>query len=88
MGLSLMMIERCLSSSQVNTADGVFSLNELGTISQKSSTLVVVNMSSLPNYIPDVVTAVQNANLNVNPQQDGAKIVLPLPKVTKVSRSK
>ena len=71
-------------SPQVNTVDGVFTLNELGTISQKSSSLIVVNMSSLPNYIPDVVNAVNNSNLNVNPQQDGSKIILPLPKVTKV----
>ena len=60
----------------MNTVDGVFTLNELGTISQKSSSLVVVNMSSLPNYIPDVVAAIHNSNLNVNPQQDGAKIML------------
>ena len=74
--------------SQVSTVDGTFTLNELGTISQKSSSLVTVNMSALPNYIPDVVTAVQNANLNVNPQQEGSNIIIPLPKITKVSQMK
>ena len=45
-------------------------------------------MSALPNYIPDVVTAVQNANLNVNPQQEGSNIIIPLPKITKVGQMK
>jgi len=72
----------------VNTVDGEFSLNELGTITQKSSSLIVVNMSSLPNYIPDVISAINESNLNVNPQQDGAQITLPIPKITKEHRAR
>jgi len=72
----------------VNTVDGEFSLNELGTITQKSASLIVVNMSSLPNYIPDVVAAIHSSNLNVNPQQDGSQITLPLPKITKDHRER
>lgn len=71
----------------VNTVDGEFSLNELGTITQKSSSLIVVNMSSLPSYIPDVVNAINESNFNVNPQQDGSQIILPLPKITKDHRT-
>ena len=68
----------------METVDGAFLMNELGTINQKSSNLVVVNMGALPNYIPDVMNAIRNSNLNVNPQQEGLSVLVPLPKVTKV----
>jgi ribosome recycling factor len=68
----------------VKTNEGTFSLNELGTISQKSTGVLVVNMSSLPNFIPDVMKTISESSLNVNPQQEGTTIFLPLPKVTKV----
>jgi len=73
---------------EVKTVDGTFTLNELGTISQKGASLVIVNMAALPNYIPDVLKTIWASTLNVNPQQEGYNIVIPMPKVTKDHRQR
>ncbi|KAK7095234.1 hypothetical protein V1264_006670 [Littorina saxatilis] len=65
---------------QVKTDDGVFPLIQLGQVVQKNPSLILVNMAASPQYLPAVKDAISQSGLNVNPQQDGTTIFIPLPK--------
>lgn len=68
-------------------ADGKkYQLNTIAQISQRSPQLVALNMVATPQYIAAVKTAITSSGLNVNPQQDGTTIFIPLPKVTREHR--
>lgn len=73
-------------SLQVKTDDGVFPLIQLGQIVQKTPTLILVNMAASPQYIVAVKDAITQSGLNVNPQQEGTTIFIPVPKVTREHR--
>ncbi|PVD22485.1 hypothetical protein C0Q70_18299 [Pomacea canaliculata] len=73
-------------SLQIRTPDGVFPLIQLGQIVQKNPNLILVNMASSPQYIQAVKEAIAQSGLNVNPQQDGTTIFIPIPKVTREHR--
>ena len=49
---------------------------------QKSPQLLVINMSSTPQYASHVKTAIATSGLNVNPQQEGTTLYVPVPRVT------
>ncbi|KAI0231931.1 hypothetical protein LSAT2_017728, partial [Lamellibrachia satsuma] len=70
----------------VETEDGKFPLIQLGQVLQKGSQLVVINMASSPQYIPAVKMALDKSGMNVNPQQDGTSLFVPVPKVTREHR--
>ncbi|RUS83139.1 hypothetical protein EGW08_009086 [Elysia chlorotica] len=70
----------------VKTPDGNFPLIQLGQVIQKSPQLLTINMASSPQYIPQVKQALADSGLNVNPQQDGTSLFVPLPKVTREHR--
>ncbi|GFR95589.1 mitochondrial ribosome recycling factor [Elysia marginata] len=70
----------------VKTPDGNFPLIQLGQVVQKSPQLLTINMASSPQYIPQVKQALADSGLNVNPQQDGTSLFIPLPKVTREHR--
>lgn len=75
-----------LDQLPVDTPDGRFNLIQLAQITQKNPQLVVVNLSSAPQYIKAVQEALQQSGMNLNPQQDGTTLFIPLPKVTKEHR--
>ncbi|XP_076436403.1 ribosome-recycling factor, mitochondrial-like [Babylonia areolata] len=70
----------------VKTDDGVFPLVQLGQVVQKNPTLILVNMASSPQYIKAVKDALTGSGLNVNPQQEGTTIFIPVPKITREHR--
>ncbi|KAK3726330.1 hypothetical protein RRG08_021061 [Elysia crispata] len=70
----------------VKTPDGNFPLIQLGQVVQKSPQLLTINMASSPQYITQVKQALADSGLNVNPQQDGTSLFIPLPKVTREHR--
>lgn len=61
-------------------------LQELAQIIRKNPKTIVVNMISFPQAIPSVLTALQKSGMNLNPQQDGTTIFIPVPKVTREHR--
>ncbi|KAL5011327.1 hypothetical protein ScPMuIL_009878 [Solemya velum] len=73
-------------SLQIDTADGSFPLNQLGQIIQKNPHLLLINLTATPQYIPPVMEAITASGLNVNPQQEGSTIFIPIPKVTREHR--
>lgn len=64
----------------------VYELQELAQIIRKNPKNILLNMTSFPAAIPDVLKAIQGSGLNLNPQQDGTTIIIPVPKVTKEHR--
>lgn len=61
-------------------------LQELAQIVRKNPKTIVVNMASFPQTIPAVLVALQKSGMNLNPQQDGTTIFIPVPKITKEHR--
>lgn len=61
-------------------------LQELAQIVRKNPKTIVVNMINFPQTIPDVLQAIQKSGMNLNPQQDGTTLFIPVPKVTKEHR--
>nr|XP_012229074.1 PREDICTED: ribosome-recycling factor, mitochondrial [Linepithema humile] len=62
-----------------------YTLQELAQISRKPK-LVVLNVSSFPQAIPDILKSLMKNQMKLNPQQDGTTIYIPTPKVTKEHR--
>ncbi|TKR63513.1 hypothetical protein L596_027331 [Steinernema carpocapsae] len=65
---------------------GEHPLNHLGRISLKNPHLVMVNLADNPAVIKDVRVAIQKSALNVNPQQEGVVMYLPVPRMTRERR--
>lgn len=61
-------------------------LQELAQIVRKNPKTIVVNLINFPQTIPDVLTAIRKSGMNLNPQQDGTTLFIPVPKVTKEHR--
>ncbi|CAG9859502.1 unnamed protein product [Phyllotreta striolata] len=66
--------------------DQEHTLQELAQISRKNPKTVIINMSLFPQAIPSVLKAIEKSGLNLNPQQDGTTLYIPIPKVTKEHR--
>lgn len=62
-----------------------YQLQEIAEISRKPK-LIVMNMSAFPQIIPDVLNTLSKSQMNLNPQQDGTMLYIPIPKVTKEYR--
>ncbi|CAB0028197.1 unnamed protein product [Trichogramma brassicae] len=62
-----------------------YKLQELAQIARKPK-MLVLNLAAFPTAIPHVIKAVEKSGLNINPQQDGTTVFMPIPKVTKEHR--
>ncbi|XP_032689851.1 ribosome-recycling factor, mitochondrial [Odontomachus brunneus] len=62
-----------------------YTLQELAQISRKPK-LVVLDISTFPQAIPNVLKSLSKNQMNLNPQQDGTTIYVPIPKVTREYR--
>lgn len=61
-------------------------LQELAQIIRKNPKTIVINMVAFPQTIPAALQAIQKSGMNLNPQQDGTTIFIPVPKITKEHR--
>lgn len=84
--LSLRTNTGALERLEVSTPDGNFPLMQLGQITQKNANLVVINMLATPQYIGNVKKSIMESGLNLNPQQDGTTLFVPIPKITREHR--
>eukprot|EP00088_Acartia_fossae_P067569 TRINITY_DN8448_c0_g3_i1.p1 TRINITY_DN8448_c0_g3~~TRINITY_DN8448_c0_g3_i1.p1 ORF type:complete len:178 (+),score=42.48 TRINITY_DN8448_c0_g3_i1:140-673(+) len=64
----------------------VYPLNELTSISKKDPKRLVIDASAFPQAVKTVVEAIRNSGMNLNPQQEGLTIYVPIPKITKEHR--
>jgi len=56
-----------------------YTLQELAQISRKPK-LIVLNVSTFPQAIPNILRSLTKNQMNLNPQQDGTTIYVPVPK--------
>ncbi|XP_053674785.1 ribosome-recycling factor, mitochondrial [Anopheles nili] len=63
-----------------------YQLQELGQVVRKNPKTLVINLISFPQTIPAVLQAIQRSGMNLNPQQDGTTLFIPVPKVTRDHR--
>lgn len=61
-------------------------IQELAQIVRKNPKTIVINMLAFPQMIPAVLTALEKSGMNLNPQQDGTTLFIPIPKITKEHR--
>lgn len=57
-----------------------YTLQEIAQIGRKGPQLLVVNLSSFPQAMKNVLKAINDSGMGLNPQQDGTTIFLPIPK--------
>lgn len=84
--LSLRSTTGSIESLRVNVDGQEHELQELAQIIRKNPKTIVVNMASFPQTIPATLQAIQKSGMNLNPQQDGTTIFIPVPKITKEHR--
>lgn len=84
--LSLRSTTGAIEQLAVNVDGTEHELQELGQIVRKNPKTIVVNMIAFPQTIPAVLAAMGKSGMNLNPQQDGTTIFIPVPKVTKEHR--
>lgn len=84
--LSLRSTTGSIESLPVKFEGKVYELQELAQIVRKNPKTIVINFASFPQVIPDALKSIQHSGLNLNPQQDGTTLFVPVPKVTKEHR--
>ena len=57
-----------------------YPLNEVAQVSRKSPQVVLINAAAFPQALPGIMTAIRAAGMNLNPQQEGTTIIVPIPK--------
>jgi ribosome recycling factor len=65
-----------------------YPLHEIASISKKDPKRIIIDCSSFPQAAPEIVKAIQSSGMNLNPQQEGIRIYVPIPKVTKEYRER
>ncbi|XP_076249442.1 mitochondrial ribosome recycling factor 1 [Calliopsis andreniformis] len=65
--------------------DQEYKLQELVEIIRKPK-MIVMNISTFPQTIPTILDTLMKSQMNLNPQQEGTTLYIPIPKVTKEHR--
>ncbi|XP_030372899.1 ribosome-recycling factor, mitochondrial [Scaptodrosophila lebanonensis] len=84
--LSLRSTSGAIDTLRIKVDGTEHELQELAQISRKNPKTIIVNMIAFPQTIPDVLKALEKSGMNLNPQQDGTTLFIPIPKVTKEHR--
>lgn len=84
--LSLRSTTGSIESQPVKFEGKDYELQELAQIVRKNPKTIILNFASFPQVIPDALKAIASSGLNLNPQQDGTTLYIPVPKVTKEHR--
>ncbi|XP_023168020.2 ribosome-recycling factor, mitochondrial [Drosophila hydei] len=84
--LSLRSTSGAIDTLRIKVDGAEHELQELAQISRKNPKTIIVNMIAFPQTIPDVLRAIEKSGMNLNPQQDGTTLFIPIPKVTKEHR--
>ncbi len=65
-----------------------FPLKEMASISKGDPKRVVIDSSSFPQATKSIVEAIRDSGMNLNPQQEGTRVYVTLPKVTREHRER
>ncbi|EEB18752.1 ribosome recycling factor, putative [Pediculus humanus corporis] len=63
-----------------------YTIQDLAEINKKNPKMFVLDFSCFPDAIGTVVKTFQESHLNLNVQQEGTKLIVPIPKVTREHR--
>ncbi|KAK3915700.1 Ribosome-recycling factor, mitochondrial [Frankliniella fusca] len=63
-----------------------YELQQIAKLSRKGQQTIVVDMLSFPQMTKAVMDTLKTSAMNLNPQQEGTTIFIPIPKVTKEHR--
>ncbi|XP_064082089.1 ribosome-recycling factor, mitochondrial-like [Macrobrachium nipponense] len=63
-----------------------YPLNEVAQVSRKSPQMLIINAAAFPQATVGIIKAIRESGMNLNPQQEGTTIYVPVPKVTKEHR--
>ncbi|CAK9825292.1 Ribosome-recycling factor, mitochondrial [Anthophora retusa] len=83
--LSLRTRVGSLEGLSVTFENEKYNLEEVVEINRKPN-LVVLNVSSFPKMIPNIIDTLRKSQMNLNPQQEGTTLYIQVPKVTKQHR--
>jgi len=65
-----------------------YPLNEVASISKKDPKKLIIDASAFPQAAANIMKSIRDSGMNLNPQQDGLTIFVPIPKVNKEFREK
>lgn len=80
------MILGSIESITVNIDGTDHTLQEIAQIVRKNPKTIVINMSVFPQMIPEVLKAIAKSGMNLNPQQEGTTLYIPVPKFVNPSQ--
>lgn len=63
-----------------------FPLKEVAAISKRDPKRIVIDCSTFPQATVSIMQTLRSSSLNLNPQQDGTRIYVAIPKVTREHR--
>ncbi|XP_065219873.1 ribosome-recycling factor, mitochondrial [Planococcus citri] len=63
-----------------------YTIQDLAQINRKNPKVLVLNLASFPQTIPTVIETISKSGMNLNPQQEGTSVFVPIPKVTREHR--
>nr|SVE74449.1 EOG090X0DUK [Daphnia barbata] len=84
--LSLRSASGSIENLPIEFEGETHTLQEIAQIGRKGPHLLVVSLSAFPTAIKDVLKAIHDSGMGLNPQQDGTTIFISVPKVTKEYR--
>lgn len=85
--LSLRSTTGSIETIKVKVDSEEHELQDIAQVIRKNPKTIVIDMIAFPQMIPAALQALQKSGLNVNPQQEGTTIYIPIPKVTKDHRT-
>lgn len=84
--LSLRSTTGAIEKLKVNVDGKEFELQELGQVIRKNPKTIAINLLGFPQLIPQVLATLNKSGMNLNPQQEGTTVYIPVPKITKEHR--
>nr|CAI5833881.1 unnamed protein product [Callosobruchus analis] len=84
--LSLRSTTGSIEQLPINLDGKEHTLQELAQIVRKNPKTIVINMATFPQAIPATMKAIEKSGMNLNVQQDGTTLFIPIPKITKEHR--
>lgn len=84
--LSLRSTTGAIETLKINSEGKEYELQEIGQVIRKNPKTIVINLLGFPQLIPQVLVALNKSGMNLNPQQDGTTVFIPVPKITKEHR--
>lgn len=78
--LSLRSSSGAIEALKVDLDGKEHTIQELAQVVRKNPKTIVINMAIFPQAVPAVIKALRESGMNLNPQQDGTTLFVPVPK--------